>query len=271
MRLLLLLMTMMLSPLGFAQPALAQVETVRVPGPDGVVLNAQLYPAQGRVPGVAIVALHGCGGPFPTRDGDWGRRLSALGHTVLMPDSFGSRGLGSQCGTRDRIVTAAGLRRQDALAALRWLAAQPGTPPGGLVLLGWSDGGSTVLNTGRVAPDLPAGLIRGLVAFYPSCRLASRTADWLPAAPLLILMGEADDWTPAAPCHTLADRLPGHMTLVTYPGAYHDFDAPNRPIRIRQGLAMARGNTAHTGSDPAGREDAITRVPAFIAALPPVP
>jgi dienelactone hydrolase len=269
--LLLLLMTIPLAMPAFAPPALAQVDTVRVPGPDGVVLNAQIYPAQGRVQGAAIVALHGCGGPFPSRDSDWGRRLSALGHTVLMPDSFGSRGLGSQCGTRQRPVTASGLRRQDALAALHWLAARPGTPPGGLVLLGWSDGGSTVLTTGRVAPDLPAGLIRGLVAFYPGCRVPSQTPAWEPAAPLLILMGEADDWTPAAPCHALADRLPGRVTLVTYPGAYHDFDAPNQPTRIRQGLAMARGNTAHTGSDPAGREDAVTRVPAFIAGLPPAP
>ena len=249
---------------------LARAETVRVPGPDGIILNADLYPAQGKTRGPAIVALHGCSGPFPTRDGDWGRRLAALGHTVLMPDSFGSRGLASQCSTRNRAVTAAGVRRQDALAALRWLQQRPGTPPGGLVLFGWSDGGTTVLTAGRAMPDLPPGLIRGLVAFYPGCRGASETKGWEPAAPLLILMGEADDWTPAAPCHALADRLPGKVTLVTYPGAYHDFDAPNTKVRARAGLATPVGGTAHTGTDPAAREDALRRVPAFIAALPPV-
>ena len=248
----------------------ARAETVRVPGPDGIILNAELYPAQGKLRGPAIVALHGCSGPFPSRDGEWGRLLSAQGHTVLMPDSFGSRGLGSQCSTRNRAVTASGVRRQDALAALRWLQQRPGTPPGGLVLLGWSDGGSTVLTTGRAMPDLPAGLIRGLVAFYPGCRAPSETKAWEPAAPLLILMGEADDWTPAAPCHALAERLPGKVTLVTYPGAYHDFDAPNTKVRARAGLATPVGGNAHTGTDPAAREDALRRVPAFIAALAPV-
>ena len=248
-----------------------RAEAVRVPGPDGIILNAELYPAQGKIRGSAVVALHGCSGPFPTRDGDWGRRLAALGHTVLMPDSFGSRGLGSQCSARNRAVTASGVRRQDAFAALRWLQQRPGTPPGGVVLLGWSDGGSTVLTAGRVMPDTPPGLIRGLVAFYPGCRGPAEAKAWEPVAPLLILVGEADDWTPAAPCHTLAERLPGKVTLVSYPGAYHDFDAPDTKVRSRSGLATPAGGVAHTGTDPAAREDAIRRVPGFIAALPPVP
>ncbi len=263
-----LLVLLMLLAAGYA-PARAHAEAVRVPGPDGIVLNAELYPAQGKVRGSAIVALHGCSGPFPSRDGDWGRRLSALGHTVLMPDSFGSRGLGSQCSARNRAVTAAGVRRQDALAALRWLQQRPGTPPGGIVLMGWSDGGTTVLTTGRAAPDLPPGLIRGLLAFYPGCRGASETKAWEPAAPLLILMGEADDWTPAAPCQALADRLAGKMTLVTYPGAYHDFDAPDTKVSTRAGLATPVGGRAHSGTNPAARDDALRRVPAFIASLQP--
>ena len=188
-----------------------------------------------------------------------------------MPDSYGSRGLGSQCSARARTVTASGLRRQDAMAAMRWLADRPDTPKGGVVLLGWSDGGSTVLATGRERPDTPAGLIRGLVAFYPGCRVEAAARDWKPAAPLMILIGEADDWTPAAPCQALAEKLPGRVTLVTYPGAYHDFDAPNTPVRSRSGLATPVGGRAHSGTDPVAREDAVRRVPAFIAGLPPAP
>lgn len=260
MRLLLVLLAML--------PFAARAEAVRLPGPDGMMLNAELFLPRGAPKGPSIVALHGCGGPFPSRDHEWGRRLAAAGHVVLMPDSFGSRGLGSQCANPSRAVTAGGKRRQDALAALQFLAARPGTPPGGLVLMGWSDGGTTVLATGRVAPDLPAGLIRGLVAFYPGCRGASERAGWEAAAPLLILMGEADDWTPAAPCQALAERHPANVKLIAYPGAYHDFDAPDHPVRVRTGLASPAGGHAHTGTDPAAREDALRRVPAFIAALP---
>ncbi len=249
-------------------PALARAEVVRVPGPDGVMLNADLFPAQGATRGAAIVALHGCSGPYPSRDNAWAHQLAAAGHTVLLPDSFGSRGLASQCSARSRPVTANGLRRQDAIAALRWLAERPGTPPGGLVLMGWADGGSTVLTAGRKLPDLPAGLIRGMVALYPVCRVAADTKEWAPAAPLLILIGESEEWTPSAPCHVLADKLPGRVTLVTYTNTYHEFDAPSPPVLMRRGKVVPTPAMTHAGMNEAARADAMRRVPAFIAALP---
>ena len=208
----------------------------------------------------------------PSRDRQWSERLTAAGHIVLFPDSFGSRGLHSQCRVPQarRVATSWGLRRRDALASAAWLAAQPGTPPGGVVLLGWSDGGSTVLDAGRAAPDVPAGLLRGLVAFYPGCRGPSEKAGWRPAAPLLILIGEADDWTPAAPCHVLAGKLGEPLlTLVSYPGAYHDFDT-GHPVRVRTGMATGKGpnGEVHAGGNPAARADALDRVPAFLLTLP---
>ncbi len=256
-------MTRLLLLIALLLPALARAETVHLPGPDGVTLDAQLFLPAGKPTGPSIVALHGCGGPFPRRDNEWGMRLANLGHVVLMPDSFGSRGMGSQCSVRHRTVMPNGVRRQDALAAMKWLVTQPGTPPGGLLLLGWSDGGSTTLAAGRAAPDLPPGIIRGEIAFYPACRASAARADYKPAAPLLILIGEADDWTPAAPCHALAAKAPG-ITLVAYPGAYHEFDIANWPVKLR---GSARGQV-HVGGDPAARADALQRVPAFIAALP---
>jgi dienelactone hydrolase len=249
-------------------PWFAKAETIRFPGPDGMVLNAELFTPRGKPKPPAIVALHGCAGPVPKRDEDWARRLSAAGHIVLLPDSFGSRGLGSQCANASRAVTAGGKRRQDAIAAMTYLAARPGTPPGGVLLMGWSDGASTVLAAGHVAPDLPPGLLRGMIAFYPGCRGAAERASWEPAAPLLILMGEADDWTPAAPCHALAERLPGKVKLITYNGAYHDFDWPDHPVKLLSGLASPASGHAHAGSDPVAREDALRQVPAFIAGLP---
>jgi len=83
-------------------------------------------------------------------------------------------------------------------------------------------------------------------------------------------MGEADDWTPAAPCHDLATaaKAAGEaVDLVTYPGAYHDFDHPDLPVKQVKGLAFtANGDgVAHTGTNPAARADAIQKVPAFLA------
>ncbi len=235
--------------------------------PAGDVSLRAEYVQPAGAPGVGIVALHGCGGPFPARDGFWRDRLVADGHAVVLPDSFTSRGLGSQCKTPSRTVTPSGARRQDAYAAAKWLAAQPGTPPGGVVLVGWSNGGSTVL---AAANDPPPGLVRGIVAFYPGCRTYADRASWAPAVPILILMGADDDWTSPTPCKALAARFPAQITLVLYPGAYHDFDAPDRPVVLRTGLAYtAHGDgTAHVGTNPAAQADALRQVPAFIARLP---
>ena len=350
--------------LAFLHAAAVPVTHVRIPTPDGT-LDAALVPpvsdAAGQTSqvgrGIAVVALHGCEGPLPRRDGSWAAALARDGFTVLLPDSFGSRGLGSQCRVQHRTVKPSGKRRQDAIAAAEWLQQQPGiaaiapaagvpptrpsqadrpsaaaaasgaatdtitrptgtalseaTPPGtapagtaptapmptrtappdtaparpattgtaptgpaptgmaprGIALLGWSNGGGTVLATARVAPDLPPGLFQRFVAFYPGCRLRARDPNWKPAAPLMILVGAADDWTPAEPCQRLAARYPGMITLAVYPGAYHDFDAPDQPVRVLSGLTTPPSGTgrAHAGTDPAARQDALQRVPAFLA------
>ncbi len=251
-----------------------QTDHVRIPTPAGVTLDAVLARPAARSNLPAVVALHGCGGPYASRDGTWAIELAARGHIVLLPDSFGSRGLGSQCRVRQRVISPTRERRDDAIAAALWLAAQPGVPPGGIALVGWSNGGSTVLATARLGDDpplgLPADLPRGLfsrfVAFYPGCNSTARTMTWKPAAPLLILIGAQDDWTPAEPCRLIAARFPERVSMIAYPDAYHDFDAPDRPIRVLTGLATAAGGQAHVGTNVAARTDALARVPAFLAA-----
>ena len=247
----------------------ARSDGVTIPA-DGVSLFAPYSVPAGGPSAPSVVALHGCGGPFPDRDGQWRDLLVGQGHAVLLPDSFGSRGLGSQCRNADRGISPNGGRKRDTVAAVEWLAARPETPGGGVVVLGWSNGGSTVLASAAVGV-MPKGLVRGFVAFYPGCRVYAERA-WQPSAPLLIVMGEADDWTPAAPCRVLAERFPKMIKLVLFPGAYHDFDAPGRPVRIRQGLAFTAGGngSAHVGTNPEAREAALREVPAWIGGLAPV-
>jgi dienelactone hydrolase len=252
-----------------ATPAAAQ-ERVRVPGPDGVSLDTLVFRPSGEGPHAAVVQLHGCGGRddrqgrLMARDGDWARWLSARGYLVVLPDSFGSRGVGEQCRTRDRQVTPARERRADALAVRDWLAARPDVRPGAIVLLGFSNGGSTVLHA-ATAPGFA-----GFVALYPGCAPVERQRGWAPAAPLLLLIGAADDWTPAAPCAAIAARSPA-VTYHAYPGAHHGFDAPNTPVRILEGRAFTADGSGrvHFGTNEPARQDALARVPAFIAAALP--
>lgn len=85
----------------------------------------------------------------------------------------------------------------------------------------------------------------------------------------VMLVGEKDDWTPAGPCVDLAERakhVGEPVDLVTYPGAFHYFDAPDVPLRVRRNIASTKSGTATIGTDPAARTDAIQRVPAYPAA-----
>ncbi len=258
-----------------AMPTGAWAESVDIPLPDGTLLKAELFMPAGPAVAPAIVSLHGCGGPYAARDRQWREKLVGEGHIMLFPDSFASRGLGPQCRVKmaDRTVTSFEVRRADAIESARWLAARPTTPAGGVVLLGWSDGGSTVMAAASLAPNLKPdpepGFIKGLIAFYPGCLVAQRPG-WRPIAPLLVLMGAADDWTPAKPCQDVAARFaPPVMRMIAFPGAYHDFDAPGG-LRVMQNIPNSQNadKSVHAGTNPEAQAEALRLVPAFLRALP---
>ncbi|MES2710069.1 MAG: dienelactone hydrolase family protein [Pseudomonadota bacterium] len=247
-----------------------------IPGPDGVQLRARLIPVEDGRRGVPVLAFHGCGGiggpdraiRLPPRERDWADRLHALGHPVVFVDSFGSRGRREACQGGSLGVEPETIRRADAYAAAAWAAAQPWAAPGGVVLLGWSHGGSTVT---AAAAGPPPGLIRGVVGFYPGCFRLRQTVIWQPGVPVLMLLGAADDWTPARHCEALAARDTAQVRVEVFPGAHHGFDAPGGEVRQLTGLASTArgGGVATIGPNPAAREAVRAIVPAFIAGLPP--
>jgi dienelactone hydrolase len=252
------------------------VTSVEFPDADGLVLQATLYMPQGPGPFPAVVAMHGCAGlrdkygDLSLRHSDWAERLSSQGFIVLLPDSFASRDLGPQCKNSDRDVHPSRERVGDAKAAFAYLAALPKVKATAISLLGWSNGGSSVLYAVMPKNTPTRGDFARAIAFYPGCRVPLETGHWSTRLPLLILMGEADDWTPAGPCKALAEDaiVRGEpLRIKTYPEAYHDFDHPNLPVHLVSHLAFtANGEgAAHTGTNAAARADAIDQVMQFLA------
>src|ERR1700744_1597301 len=94
------------------------------------VLHAELYKPDGDGPFPTVIALHGCGGlaghsePVAPRYRDWAEQLVKEGRAVLLPDSYGSRGLGPQCRVPERHVRARRERVADIVAARQWLMQQ---------------------------------------------------------------------------------------------------------------------------------------------------
>jgi dienelactone hydrolase len=245
---------------------------------DTGVLKAVLFRPDGAGPFPAVIGLHGCegllekDGTLATRYRDWAQHLTAAGFVVVYPDSYGSRGLGSQCAIRRRAIRTDHERVADANAARRWLQGQGFVKPDHVALVGWATGGISALWTVRrkaVIPKDDKTDFRSAVAFYPGCRRLSNAA-WSARVPTLILIGRADDQASAATCQQMVAGARGRSARVeihVYPGAHHDFDHPNRPLQLRTGLAFSADDSGrvHSGTNPAARADALKRVPEWFS------
>lgn len=274
-----LLCTAALWGLAAAQAA-PEMQRVELPLPSGTVLRAHWLPAAaqpGQPARPAVLALHGCGGLYAkggalsSRYRETADTLHTAGYAVLMPDSFGSRNLSDVCQTRysDRTV-GVNDRVQDARAALAWLAAQPGVDARRIGVLGWSNGGTTVLNLleqRRTHPQAGEPALAGAAVFYPGCvPLLKRKAE-IEGVPLLMQLGALDDWTPAQPCvdwaATLKTRAGTDVTVHVYEDSYHGFDG-TAPVRLRGDVpngTSPRG--VHQGGNPQARVRSLAALQSF--------
>ncbi len=201
-------------------------------------LPARLFRPDGAGPFPAVVLLHGCAGLLPKHE-DWAETLADWGYVALVIDSFSTRRVDRIC-EADNAVWARfrALRQADAHAALRYLGQQPFVDPSRIGVIGWSNGGTIVLDL--VAKD---SAFRAAVAFYPSCwqfQQESGLNTLLSLAPTLVLMGRADDWTRPRYCQALfAGREAASLRL--YDGAYHDFDNRREPLTIIRNVRVEGG------------------------------
>jgi dienelactone hydrolase len=241
-----------------------------------LTLKATIYRPEGTGPFPAIIGLHDCdglmnaAGTVAIKYRDWAQLLVKDGFIVLFPDSYGSRGLGNQCASRVRPVRIDHERVADANASRHWLMDQPDVRAEHISLLGWSNGAASVLWTIRPQhhrDDKPD--FRSAVALYPGCRRLETTA-WSTRVPTLILIGAADDVSSPQDCERMVAGAKGRsarISIVVYPGAFHDFDHPNRPPQVRTGYAFSTDGSGriHTGTNAGARTDSLKRVPQWLA------
>lgn len=187
---------------------------------------------------------------------------------ALVLDSLTPRGVSELCAQKlgRRRVTQT-QRRLDALAALGWLAAQPIVNAARVGLIGWSNGGSSVLAaTNRLHAEVDAAAVKPAfaVAFYPG-REAEAAIGYRPTADLLMLVGEADDWTPAEPCRRLAAQAAPQIEVC--PGAHHGFDSA-APLRVRKDVpgGVRPGQGVTVGGNAVAMQRSRERLVAFLAA-----
>jgi len=124
-------------------------------------------------------------------------------------------------------------RVDDAYAALAYLRARPDVRADRIGLIGFSHGAAATASAVRTESAARANMppYAAAVAYYGGCR----NEKFGLATDLLILFGEADDWANVKACPRMVARqdkaTKARLTLVTYPGAFHDFDIGPRPPR----------------------------------------
>ena len=149
-------------------------------------------------------------------------------------------------------------RARDAYDAKTFLAELPIVDETRIAVLGWSHGGTTVIEaifgsfihllSNEVTP------FKAAIAFYPFC---AKPLDQL-NSPLIILIGKKDDWTLASICSYLMPSKPTdhEVTLKIYPGAYHNFDWEGKDEVYKSHKLLY---------DPLAAQDAIIQVKSFFA------
>jgi dienelactone hydrolase len=237
-------------------------------------LHAQLYKPDGDGPFSTVIALHSCGGlggksePVLPRYRDWVGQLLKAGHAVVLPDSYGSRELGPQCRDKERRVLARRERVADIAATRRWLAKQAWVAQDRVSLMGWANGASALLWAVRPQAWRHGGPdFRSAVAFYPDCRI-SAGLGWSARVPTLLLIGAKDDVSSPSACRQMVEGARGRSALArieVYPGAAHDFDRANLPLRAIGANADGLPERGHIGTDADARSDSQKRVAEWLA------
>lgn len=239
-----------------AQHATAAEETVKFASlHDNVELVGYLFlPKSLASPAPGIVLMHGRAGAYSSaakgvytaktlsqRHRQWAEWWAGQGYAALIVDGFGPRGYPAGFGRhtykdRPAELDETEVRPQDAYAGLLYLRSRREIAGARIGLMGWSNGGSTVLAAmADNAPGLDkiggaAQGFRGGLALYPGCALKDKYKGGLvPYAPTRIYAAELDEEVSPKICTTLTERSRAKgadLVLQIYPGAVHGFDDP---------------------------------------------
>jgi carboxymethylenebutenolidase len=280
---------MSLPATAFAAPP----DTVYFPGADGTELVGYLFRPSDetgqRRP--AVVMLHGRGGPYSSnvnatcsrvgreidspcnartlslRHRMWGEYWAAHGYFALHVDSFGPRGRAHGYGRNShdlperQAVNEMSVRPLDAEAALAYLTGRDDVQKDGIVLQGWSNGGSTALNVMyRQAggnSSFAMGRFGAALVFYPGCGVRSILSQrYRSDTDVLVFLATNDEEVSPRSCLRAlqTDGAAGKVEVIDYPGATHDFDDPGR---ARQSVPANR----------AAKEDAMRRAALLLEAF----
>lgn len=223
-------------------------------------ITGYVFRPKGDGPFPVVIGMHGCGGLFEGNGRaildtrlDWADRFVKAGYVLVYPDSYKSRGVGSVCEIRQEKLPVKFIDQVgDLTGTINWLLTQPFVDRDRISMIGWGTGGSAVLRL--LDPGLAVHKrvnFAAAVAYYPQCEYLLKSFGYTPRLLPVVHSGAADQLAPSAPCKDLSARWNSPFTA--HAGAYHNFDAPNAPVRKRK---YATG-VVYVGTNKAARDKSI--------------
>jgi dienelactone hydrolase len=198
-----------------------------------------LYRPDGPGPFPAVIVLHGCLG-VRAKDTRWAEALRDEGYVALVVDSMTGRGL-TTIDQRRSVCQGRALwgatRAADVAASLAHLRTLGEVDAARLAVVGFSHGAWAALDFLADAADDDVRGLRGIVAFYPYCGVASRARwlGWRVDVPTLLLLAGEDRMVSPSQCETVAARATASgrpVSLTIYPDVGPAFDW--RPSRATE-------------------------------------
>ncbi|MBI3900314.1 MAG: dienelactone hydrolase family protein [Gammaproteobacteria bacterium] len=214
----------------------------------------RIFRPDGAGPHPAVIFLSGCYGLAPAMAPDAyarrAERLRAQGYIVAFADYLGRHGYDS-CGEAKPADAV-----DELMAVAAWLKTQSFVDKSRITAMGWSYGGSAVLQTLASHTDQQLDFSRAVV-FFPGC---NPQQPWKSAMPTLMLLAGDDDVTPASLCQEAAKHsaAPAAVKVVVYRGALHAFDT--------EGMEEMRMGTHSMGYHPQAAAAAWEEVRQFLKA-----
>lgn len=186
-------------------------------------------------PKPTVIIVHGCDGVDNPSYNEWAKEVHSWGYNAVVADSFKFRGYhNGVCGNPPVVLPAT--RANDLIHLAEYIRTQS-WHEGKIAVIGFSHGGSTVLNIANTNQNA----INVSIAYYPSChKRFSGLETYHPIIPVQVHLAGRDDWTPAKEC----DYLPSKEKHL-YEYATHAFDM-NYPNRVYLGHTMAYDKKSDT-------------------------
>lgn len=196
-----------------------------------VKIDAHLWMPDNASGPVPAVVIFNCGAvELEQKEGAYTDEFHRRGYAVLNVNGLGARVDDVAGNLNEAVFKYRYATIVDALMSLKTLAADPRIDAKRIAIIGWTNGGTSILGADieelRATYVGPASHFASIVPITPACGEATLGAHF-EQTPVLAVLGEKDDFAPPKPCEAYRDAANARgakLDMFVYPGTAHNWE-----------------------------------------------